>query len=338
MTVQGGYVFFNRKSRQIPNPRPTDDGPHEVCYSPLIQLSGSDEFALTRPIEEIGMPIDKLINILIIITLFEMMVAIGLGVRLAEIKEVVRNLGLITRAALANYVLVPVFVLVLLFLFRPASLVAAGFLIVAVCPGAPYAPPFTAIARGNVAAATGLMAILAGSSAVMAPLLLYGLMKLTAGNHPLEVDSFRILITLLATQLIPLCAGLLIREYRPSLASRLHKPFNLVSKILNLLVIVVILAIQFHVLKDVSARAYMGMIAFLILSLASGWLLGGSGGADRKAMALVTSVRNVSVSLVIVTTSFPGSPAVTAVLVYGIFQTLVSAVIALGWGRLARQD
>ena len=283
------------------------------------------------------MPIDKLINILIIITLFEMMVAIGLGVRLAEIKEVARNPGLVTRAALANYFLVPVFVLGLLFLFHPAPLVSAGFLIVAVCPGAPYGPPFTAIARKNVTAATGLMVILAGSSAVAAPLLLYLLLPVMAGTERLNVDTSRILITLLMTQLVPLCTGLLIRELRPALASKLQKPLNQLSKVLNILVVAFILIAQFHVLSAVRPVAYAGMTALLVLSLVSGWLLGESGGANRKAMAFVTSVRNVSMSLVIATGSFPGSPAVMAVLVYGIFQTLASAAIALGCGRLARQ-
>jgi len=242
----------------------------------------------------------------------------------------------VTRAALANYVFVPIAVLALLFLFHPDPLVAAGFLIVAVCPGAPYAPPFTAIAKGNVSAAVGLMVILAGSSAVLAPVLLSILLPLMGGGGTLSVDAGRILVTLLVTQLLPLCIGLFIRHRRGDLAARLQKPFNQISKALNLLVLVFILVVQFHVLSAVRPRAYAGMIAFLILSLASGWFLGGSGTTNRKAMALVTSVRNVSVSLVIATGSFPGTPAVTAVLVYGIFQTLASALIALGWGRLTK--
>ena len=282
------------------------------------------------------MPIDRLINILITITLFEMMVAIGLSVKLGEILGVARNLRLVTRAALANYILVPAAVLGLLFLFRPDPLVAAGFLIVAVCPGAPYGPPFTAIAKGNVSAAVGLMVILAGSSAVLAPALLYLFLHIMGGGRTLSVDAGSILITLLATQLLPLCVGLFIRQLRPNLAEKLQKPFTQISKVLNVLVLGFILIVQFHVLSAVRPRGYAGMIALLILSLASGWLLGESGSANRKAMALVTSVRNVSVSLVIATGSFPGTPAVTAVLVYGIFQTLASAVIALGWGKLSR--
>jgi hypothetical protein len=41
------------------------------------------------------------------------------------------------------------------------------------------------------------------------------------------------------------------------------------------------------------------------------------------------------VSLVIATASFPGTPVVTAVLAYAIFQTIVLAFIALAWGRLS---
>ena len=50
------------------------------------------------------------------------------------------------------------------------------FLICAVCPGAPYGPPFTGMAKGKVGVAVGLMVILAGSSALVAPLLLHGLL------------------------------------------------------------------------------------------------------------------------------------------------------------------
>ena len=66
---------------------------------------------------------------------------------------------------LSNYVLVPAAALALLMVFRPQPLVAAGVMIVAVCPGAPYGPPFTALARGNVSRAVGLMVLLAGSAA-----------------------------------------------------------------------------------------------------------------------------------------------------------------------------
>jgi hypothetical protein len=51
-------------------------------------------------------------------------------------------------------------------------------------------------------------------------------------------------------------------------------------------------------------------------------------------MTMATAVRNVGVSLVIATGSFAGTRAVTAATAFAIFQTIVMALVALGWGRL----
>jgi BASS family bile acid:Na+ symporter len=99
------------------------------------------------------MSVDRLINLLVTVTLMEMMVTVGLRVTFTEIVDTARNWQLVTRAALANYLLVPAVAIILLLLFQANPLVAAGFLVLAVCPGAPYGPPFAAIARANVPAA-----------------------------------------------------------------------------------------------------------------------------------------------------------------------------------------
>jgi BASS family bile acid:Na+ symporter len=119
------------------------------------------------------MTLDQLTKALVTITLIEMMMATGLGVTFGDLAGVARDWRLVARAGLANYVCVPAVTVGLLLLFDPHPMVAAGFLILAVCPGAPYGPPFAAIAKGNLAIAIGLMVILAGSSALIAPILLH---------------------------------------------------------------------------------------------------------------------------------------------------------------------
>jgi len=280
-------------------------------------------------------PIDKLINILVTITLAELMVAIGLGVPLADVIGVARNRRLLARAALANYVCVPAAAVGLLLLFHAEPMVAAGFLIAAVCPGAPYGPPFTAIAKGNVAVSVGLMVILAGSSALVAPLLLHSLLPFISGSHSLNVNASTMVVTLLVTQLLPLCVGLTVRLGRPNLAARLLKPANLISIVLNVSVIGLILGVHFQTLTAIPPIGFLGMLALVLAALAAGWLLGMPGSGNRKAMAITTSVRNVGVGLVIATSSFPATPAVTATLAFALFQTVVLALVALGWGRLA---
>jgi BASS family bile acid:Na+ symporter len=279
------------------------------------------------------MTVDQLTNVLVTVTLVEMMAAIGLGVSFAELTRVARDWRLVVGAALANYVCVPAVTVGLLLWLAPDPMVAVGFLILAVCPGAPYGPPFTVIARGNLAVAVGLMVLLAGSSALLAPVLLRLLLPLVSGGEPVAVDAASIAGILLLTQLVPLGVGVAVRQWRPLLAKRLQRPALLVSKILNLLVVVLILATQSHLLAAIRSLGFVGMLVLLLASWAAGWLLGGPQPDARKAMTLTTSLRNVGVGLVIATGTFAGTPAVTAVLVYGLCEVIGSLLLALGWAR-----
>jgi BASS family bile acid:Na+ symporter len=282
------------------------------------------------------MSIDRWVNVLVTITLIEMMVAIGLDVALSDVLAAARQWQVTLRAAAANYLLVPAATIALLVLYQANPMVAAGFLILAACPGAPYGPPFTAIAKGNVATSVGLMVILASSSAVVAPLLLSVLLPLVSGNARLRIDATRLIVTLSVTQLLPLCAGLGLRVWRPGLAARMRSPAGLVSKILNLVTVGFILVTQYHTFLQIRASAFGGMLVLLIASLAAGWLLGGPARDGRQAMALTTSLRNVGISMVIAAGSFPGTPALTAVLAYGVVELLGSLALAWWWGRRAR--
>ena len=279
------------------------------------------------------MSLDRVINILVTITLIEMMVLVGLRVTFTELGQTARNWRLVARAAMANYLLFPGVTIALLLLFDVGPMVAAGFLVLAVCPGAPYGPPFAAIARANVPVAVGLMAILAGTSTIVSPALLHVLLPWVSGGEAPHIDAIAMLGALLATQLLPLLLGLMVRHRRPQLAHRLLAPLELVSKALNLGVAGLILSTQFRMLADISLWGFAGMLILLVASLVIGWLAGGPGRDNRRTMALTTSLRNVGLGLVIVTGNFAGTPAVSAALAYGIVEVLGSLAVALWWAR-----
>ena len=280
------------------------------------------------------MPVDKLTNLGVTLTLIEVMATIGLGVTLTQVARVAQNVHLVAKATIANYLLAPAAAVALIMVFHPHPLVAAGLLLAAVCPGA----PFTALAKGNVPVAVGLMVILAGSSAILAPLLLSALLPLVAGRGDLRVDTLKIVTTLLVCQLTPLFIGLVLRERRPRLAQKLKKPGTRMGIVLNIVVFITILAVQFHLLRQIHVTGFAGMLLLVVAFTAAGWLLGGPGADNRRAVALSTGVRNVGVSMVIATGSFPNTPAVTAALVFALLQTVVLALAAAAWGRLRHDE
>jgi BASS family bile acid:Na+ symporter len=281
------------------------------------------------------MSLDQIINLLATVTLIEMMLTIGLGASPADILAMVKNRRCVLSALLANYICVPAAAMALYFLLQPPPMVAAGILICAVCPGAPYGPPFNSIAKGNVASAVGLMVILAGTSAILAPLLLMALLPMLGGKDPLHINVVKMVSTLVLSQFLPLAAGLFIRVKRPATAEKLKNPAGKLSALLNLVLLASILATQFTMLLAIRPRGYMAMFTLVLVALAAGWLLGGPSSKDRKTLAITTAVRNVGVGLVIATSSFPGTAAITTATAFAIFQTVLVALLVVAWGRIS---
>ncbi len=280
------------------------------------------------------MTIEGMVKLLVSAAVIEMMVTVGLAVAAAELVSVAGNVRLLARVAVANYVLVPAATVALLMAFGAHPMVAAGFLILAFCPGAPFGPPLAVLAGGNAALSVGWMTILAVSSAFIAPASLYLLLPRVAGVQEMTFAVVcRMTGTLVGVQLLPLGVGLGIRHFWPGLAGRALDPARKLGKVLNLGAIALVVAIYYPLMADVKLEGFVGMLLLLAASLAAGWLLGGRDAASRKTLSLTTALRNVAVGLVIATDAFAGTPAETAVLAYGIVGVLGSLLIAWVWGR-----
>ncbi len=109
----------------------------------------------------------SLIKLLNVVALAAIMLAIGLSVRFEQVAASLRRTRLVLMGVVANFVLVPLVTVALLYCFQAQPLVSAGFLILAVCPGGAVGPSFTLIAKGNSSIATGAVVVLAGLSAVL---------------------------------------------------------------------------------------------------------------------------------------------------------------------------
>ena len=166
----------------------------------------------------------SLIRLLNLVALVAIMLSMGLQVKVEVLLDSVRSARRLGLALLANFVLVPAIAIGLLALFQPDPMVSVGFLVLAVCPGAPVGPPITGLARGDLSAAVGLMAILAALSALLAPLLLGFLIPWVAPTSHVAINFLAVVQTLLITQLLPLAVGLGLHRAAPRLTTVSHLP------------------------------------------------------------------------------------------------------------------
>lgn len=264
------------------------------------------------------------VQLLTVAGLLAVMLSMGLAVQVREVAAAARRPRLVLLGIVANFVLVPAVTLALLRLFDASPLVSVGFLILAVCPGAPVGPPFVAIARGDVPCAIGQMVILAGLSAPLSPALLSLLLPWFLPAIELRIDYLAIIESLLVAQILPLAFGLVIHHLAPGLAERIARPVGLAANLLLVAAVVLILAREYPTLETIRLRGWFGMLLLLVASLGIGWVCGGPARGTRKALALTTSARNAAVALVIASKNFADTPAVTAVIAYALVSILGS--------------
>jgi BASS family bile acid:Na+ symporter len=279
------------------------------------------------------MELSTIIALLNLTALVAIMLSMGMKVTIESLLASARRWRLLVLGLIANYVIVPAVTVGLLLLFQISPVVSLGFLILAVCPGAPFAPLVTAIAKGNVPSSIALMLILAGPSAFLSPAVLSLLVSRLAPGSDLHINSIAVAKTLLLTQMLPLALGMVSHHAAPRLTHWTVKPVSVLANVLLLILVGLIVATQYESLSAIRFRGWMGMSLLLLASLWIGWLCGGSDTPTRKAMAIATATRNAAVALVIATSNFAGTPAVTAVVAYGLFSTLGALGYALFLGR-----
>jgi predicted Na+-dependent transporter len=129
-----------------------------------------------------------------------------------------------------------------------------------------------------------------------------------------KIDAFKIVTTLLMTQILPLGIGMLVLSKLPKYAETLQRPANLLSAFLSLVVFTLMISLQYRILAEIRLVGFAGISVLVLLCLAAGWVLGGQAIGIRKAVGLTTAARNVGVALEIATASFPDSAAMTAVI------------------------
>jgi BASS family bile acid:Na+ symporter len=262
-----------------------------------------------------------------------MMLVTGFDVSPGALRDVAKRWRLVARTLFVNYFVFPLVALAFLALFHARPMPAAGFFVLAACPGAPFGPQITALSRGNVPVSVGLMGILAASSVFLAPLLLKVFLPRMGGGSDIHIAFGQILATLLVTQLLPLAVGLAVRWARPSLAERLRGPMVLATRIVGLVAAVLLIVANRTTLGEITVRALVGMLLVWLLSIAFGWLAGDSRDQSRTAVAQTTALRNVGVAMVITAKSFPGTAAAPAVVAYGAVSILACVLLARSLGR-----
>lgn len=265
-----------------------------------------------------GMDFLTIVKVMAALSLVSLMFWMGMKAKFVDVLASAKNLKLIGLGVLANFILVPILTLGLLHIFSPHNLVCVGFLVLAVCPGAPVGLPFVAIARGDVSVAISQMIILCTISVFLSPLLLGLLFKYLFKEDDLVIDYLKVIQTLFLIQILPLALGFFLHHKAPIFAERSIKVLGMLSNLLLIITVLLILRVEYETLTMIRFLDWMVMLILFFGSLGIGWLCGGSDKRIHTTMVITTGIRNAAIALVIVSNNFSGTPAITIVVAHSL--------------------
>ncbi|MCX6676001.1 MAG: bile acid:sodium symporter, partial [Methanothrix sp.] len=135
------------------------------------------------------------------------MLGMGFGLTVPQIMAPLKNTRLVILSLAANFVVVPILVLLIVWVLPLSEGLQIGLILVGLAAGAPFLPKLVQGAKGNVAFGVGLMVLLMVVTIIYMPLVLPLLLP------GVSVNPWDIAKSLIVLMLIPLAIGLLIKSH-----------------------------------------------------------------------------------------------------------------------------
>jgi BASS family bile acid:Na+ symporter len=271
------------------------------------------------------MNLQKLILIVLQVSVLLNVFAIGLRASVQEATYLFRRPGELVRALLAMNVLMPVFALVLISIFDLSPAVRIALVALAVSPIPPLLPTKIMKEGGTESYAIGLL-IAVGSLAIIFVPLAMEVVELVRGV-PLQMTMAAVAKVVFMTVLLPIGLGVAMHKLAPALSERIAKPIALISGIALLACMVAIwiaAAPAFWAL--IGNGTIIALAAFVLVGLAIGHFLGGPKPENRTSLAISTASRHPGIAVALAQANFPEQKlAMAAVLLY----LLVNAVASI---------
>lgn len=277
-------------------------------------------------------------SVLVPATLFTIMFALGVGLPLDGFSRWQQQRSLLLRGLLGTCVLVPLAAVALL-LWPPTMAVSqpARFAIalMAVSPSAPLLLR-KAGKQGGDRSLAALLQVGAALVAILSIPLLALLITRIFGVSGWAIEMRHVAGQVALAQLLPLLLGLLLRRFAPLWANRLEVPLDRLANVLLLLLVFVVLAKTAPLLlsylgANLLALPVMG--ALVLISLGLGYGLADPDPQQRVTFALVTSMRNPGLALLLAGTYAPEVPAVKLGILVYLLTTVVLSIPFLHWQR-----
>jgi len=276
-----------------------------------------------------------LIQIGLPISLFIIMVGVGLTLRLRDFHNVVYYPSALVFGTIAQIVLLPALGFALAWILRLPPAIAVGLVIIAACPGGTTSNVFAFLAKGNLALSILMTAAASLITVLTLPIfanLAIDLFKDQALAEPLQLPVMQTVIMLLAVVFVPVMLGMGLRAWKTSLAGKLEGAVSAFGMIvLFALVVLIVIQTRDH-LGQLLIQAGPSVIALNLLGIAIGFgiaRLARANFVDGLTLAMEMGIKNSTIGLTVALTLLGSADIAMPAALYGLLMFASAGVLVV---------
>lgn len=261
-----------------------------VAFAPLIlaEVQLGEIFSLSSPF----------LKSLAGITIFILMLTMGIAIPLNQLFGFFQQPGFLARSLLSVLVLYPLAVAGLLYLFDLSSRSNLALVLLAAAPAAPLLTKKAGMAGTNPSMIAGLQVVLASSAVIITPLLLTVFAAIFPDTEA-QIPTLSVAKQIAIVQLLPLGIGILVRWAVADLADEVSSLMITIANTLFWVLAAFLVALSINLLPQISLQSLSIFALVVILGLAIGHSLGGPELESRSALATATIARNAGLAFFI---------------------------------------
>ena len=278
------------------------------------------------------MQADILNQIILPLSLFFIMMGLGLTLQLSDFTLISKKPKAMLVGLSAQLLLLPLLALLVVSIVEFPPYVAIGFFIIALCPSGTTSNLYSFLAKGDVALSVSLTVVVSVITPFTIPLALTYFSSLVVGEgQQIDIPVLKTIIQLLLITVLPISLGMLIRHKSPAFAKTADKPVRVFSVVFMVLIIVGIIVKNSHVIPPYFSQVGLPVLALNISAMAIGFGLAKISNLNQpqqRTIGFEVGLQNGTTALLVALTILQNAEMAVAPTVYSLTMFLTGAIFA----------
>ena len=209
-----------------------------------------------------------IIDIILPLSLIFIMFSLGLGLTIADFKNIINNPKVFLVGIVNQMLILPLVTFCVILIFKLSNELAVGMMILSCCPGGVTSNIITKLAKGDTALSISYTAIVSIVTVLTLPLIVGFSVAYFMGSNAPSINILTLGITMFVITTIPVTLGLFINAKYKGIANSFSPIANKISTFLFVIIVIGALASEWTIFVDnlyILGPAILTLISIMML-------------------------------------------------------------------------